>query len=237
VTAGDPGGADGGAAEPGAAGEEATHWYAWHRHYDDLESSLSARLGVVQEHIRRFLDDAPAGPLRAVSVCAGQSRDLLGVLVDHPRARDVAVRAVEADPQNVAEARRTVHRLGLTGFEVREGDASVTDAYAGAVPADLVLVCGVFGNVDDGGVERAIHLLPQLCARGSVLVWTRHRRPPDLTPTIRRWFGDAGFEDLAFEAPAAHRFGVGVARWASRPPPFQPGCRLFDFTGDGHLPA
>ena len=28
------------------------------------------------------------------------------------------------------------------------GDAGVTDAYDGAVPADLVLACGVLGNVD-----------------------------------------------------------------------------------------
>jgi hypothetical protein len=32
-------------------------------------------------------------------------------------------------------------------------DAGVTDVYAGAVPADLLLVCGVFGNIGDADVQ------------------------------------------------------------------------------------
>jgi hypothetical protein len=31
------------------------------------------------------------------------------------------------------------------------------------------------------------------------VIWTRHRRPPDLTPRIRAWFTSAGFEELAFD--------------------------------------
>ena len=35
------------------------------------------------------------------------------------------------------------------------GDASTTSAYRGAVPADLVLACGIFGNVSDEDIQRA----------------------------------------------------------------------------------
>ncbi len=35
----------------------------------------------------------------------------------------------------------------LRGVEVIAADASMTDAYVGAVPADLVLLCGVIGNI------------------------------------------------------------------------------------------
>jgi hypothetical protein len=214
-----------------------TDWYVWHRPYDDPGSALSVRLGVVQEHVRRFLDQAAPGPLRVVSVCAGQCRDLLGVLPLHPRGTDVSVRAVEADGRNVHLARSRAEELGLAHFEVVEGDASVTDAYSGVVPADLVLMCGVFGNVSEPDIERAAHLLPQLCAPEAVVVWTRHRRPPDRTGDIRRWFVEAGFVEVAFEAPAGYRFAVGVTRWPGPPVRFEPGGRLFTFTGDGHLPA
>ena len=44
------------------------------------------------------------------------------------------------------------------------------------------------------------------------MIWTRHRREPDLTPQIRAWFTGAGFEELAFGSPeSAPRTGVGAA--------------------------
>jgi hypothetical protein len=36
---------------------------------------------------------------------------------------------------------------GLDGVHVVAGDASITDAHAGALPADLILLCGVFGSI------------------------------------------------------------------------------------------
>jgi len=64
-------------------------WYDWHAPYDDPESGLSRRLSWVQDRIRVALDEAPPGPFRAISLCAGQGRDLIGVLSGHPRRGDV----------------------------------------------------------------------------------------------------------------------------------------------------
>jgi hypothetical protein len=89
-------------------------------------------------------------------------------------------------------ARWAARRAAPPEIEVTCGDASLSDAYAGAVPADLVLVCGVFGNVGDGDVERTVRVLSSLFARGATVIWTRHRRPPDLTMSIRRWLPHAG---------------------------------------------
>jgi hypothetical protein len=70
----------------------------------------------------------------------------------------------------------------------------------GAVPADLVLVCGVFGNISDDDVKTTVLALPTLCAHGGTVIWTRHRREPDLTGAIRTWFKEAGFVERAFVA-------------------------------------
>ena len=51
----------------------------WHSGYDDPASSLSGRLRRVQDHLWDELDSRP-GPLRVVSVCAGDARDVIGVL-------------------------------------------------------------------------------------------------------------------------------------------------------------
>jgi hypothetical protein len=163
-------------------------WRAWHDAYENPGSGLARRLALVQEQVRAALDRLPAGPARAISICVGQGHDLIGALAGHPRRADVKARLVELDEHNVGVAHEAAKAAGLHGIEVLEGDASVTDAYAGAVPAELVLCCGVFGNVSDRDIEGAIAMLPQLCAEGATAIWTRHRLPPDITPAIRRWF-------------------------------------------------
>jgi hypothetical protein len=83
------------------SGSEAVDWARWHDRYDE-DSPLARRLVVVQERIRELLDRAPAGPIRVVSICAGQGRDLLPVIASHARRDDVRARLVELDPRNVA---------------------------------------------------------------------------------------------------------------------------------------
>ncbi len=212
-------------------------WVEWHRPYDDPDSALSARLKVVQHHVREALDRLPEGPARAVSICAGQGRDLIGVLSSHPRRTDVSARLVEAEPRNVEIAAAAGREAGLTGVDVVQGDASFTDAYVGAVPAQLVLACGIFGNISDGDIERTIACLPQLGSTGTTVIWTRHRRTPDATPAIRQLFESHGFDELAFEAPADSLFSVGVCRQTAPAVPLERGVRLFSFTGDGWRPA
>jgi hypothetical protein len=204
----------------------ARDWQQWHRAYDAPDSPLSQRLAAVQGYIRSVLDTAPPGPIRVVSMCAGEGRDLLGVLADHPRAGDVHGRLVELDPDLAAIA----FEHAPPTVEVVVGDAGITDVYEGAVPADLVLACGVFGNVSDADVFNTVQMLPMLCAPGATVIWTRHRRPPDLTPALLEEFEQAGFEALG-TAGGATMFGVGMHRFTGLPSDFRPHLRLFTFVG------
>jgi hypothetical protein len=202
----------------------AKDWIAWHAAYDE-DTPMRHRLLAVQRRIREALDDRPAGVVTVVSMCAGDGRDLLEVLADHRQVSDVRGRLVELDPRLAARAAARAP----SGITVARADAGLTDAYSGAVPADLVLCCGVFGNIGDGDVERTIRALPTLCAPRATVIWTRHRRPPDLTVPIRRWFEETGFEAVGFDAPAVFEWSVGVHRLAARPEPFVAGERLFSF--------
>lgn len=97
------------------------------------------------------------------------------------------------------------------------------------MPADLVLMCGVFGNITDLDVRLTIARLPDLCAPGAMVIWTRSRKEPGLTPALRSWFSSCGFEEVAFDAPPGVLFSVGVRRLVVPPGPLQPGSRLFSF--------
>ena len=194
-------------------------WQAWHTDYDHSDTPLSRRLALVQAQIGRFLDEFTGTPVRVVSFCSGEARDLLGVLATHPR-RDIVGRLVELDPVLADRARVRALGLGLSGaLEFVAGDAGVARSYAGAVPADLVLVCGVFGNISDADVERTVRALPEFCAPGATMVWTRHRREPDLTVSIRRWLAESGFEELAFETLPDGPQTVGAARFVGQTQP------------------
>ena len=201
-----------------------TDWVAWHRDYEDPGSALSRRLRVVQDQLRRALPMRPREPVKVVSLCAGRADDLIGVLRDYPHADLVRARLVELDPGNVDAMSASARAAGLE-LEVVQGDAAQPSFYEGFVPADVVLLCGVLGNISTPDVRSMIASLPQLCRTGATVIWTRSRRPPDLTPRVRRWFAAAGFSELAFVAPADTLFSVGAARFDGRPEPL--GTRWF----------
>lgn len=204
-------------------------WVGWHRDYDDPGSLLSRRLELVQGHLRAELDHAPAADIRLISLCAGQGRDVIGVLAGHPRRDEVRARLVELDERNVAVARQAAREAGLTGVEVLRADAGITDVCAGAVPAQIVVVCGIFGNITSGDIQATVAALPSLCARSALVLWTRHRGPPDLTPAIRSWFSEAGFREEAFDVSHDGFMSVGAHRLTGEPATLMPGQRLFTF--------
>jgi len=216
---------DGAATAPQAS----VDWRAWHAGYESPDSELGQRLALVQAQLRDVLERAAPGPIRVISVCAGQGHDLIGVLAEHPRRADVAARLVELDEQNVQLAQSAAGAAGLDAVEAVAADASFTDAYVGAVPADVILVCGVFGNISEPDIANTIGQLGQLCAANATVIWTRHSRPPDLVPRIRDTFERCGFSELAFAQ--AGPFGVGVHRLQAPPQQLQRGARLFQFIG------
>jgi hypothetical protein len=204
-------------------------WIEWHRDYEHADSPLARRLAIVQAQVALAIKERADAPIRLLSMCSGEARDVIEPIAGLGAAASVHGRLVELDPTLARRARDAIAAAGLDGLEVSEGDAGVTSAYEGATPADLVLVCGVFGNIGDDDIQRTVRALPSLCAEGATVIWTRHRRPPDATPAIRRWFRAAGFRHEAFIRVPDSPASVGVERFAGNPKPFESGVRLFQF--------
>jgi hypothetical protein len=221
---------DGLASAPVTSGRD---WYQWHDTYKDADSRLARRLTVIQGWLRQALDQLPAGPVRLISVVAGQARDIEGVLRDHPRAGDVSGRIVELDPRNTDVARKALSTIVGDRIEVVTGDAGQADAYLGATPAEILLVVGLFGNIVDADVERTIRLLPGFAASGAYAVWSRggaREGVADLNPAVRRWFAEAGFTELEHTYIDGQQ-GLGFHRFDGTPAPFPAGEKLFEFVG------
>jgi hypothetical protein len=210
--------------------EVVTDWRAWHADYDDPSTSLSRRLEVVRTRVRDTLASRPAGgQWRILSLCSGDGRDLLPEMAGSDKG---ALRAVLVEQDNVlaGDAAATASRLGLERVSVVVGDAGETATFIQHVPADLVLLCGIFGNISEHDIAVTVNATPSMLRDGGTVIWTRGSSDPDLRPRVRRWFIDAGLGEISFDSEP-DGFGVGVARAPARRrrPPRLPD-RLFTFT-------
>ena len=218
----------------------------WHRHYDDPGSSLSWRLRRVQTHLAQALDRI-AGPCRILSACAGDGRDVIGVLRDRADADRVSAVLVELHPAIASRARDAAADAGLAGVEVRTADAGHSDAYGGAVPAQIVLLVGIFGNISDDDLWRLLTFAPQLCAPGATLLWSRglagggsgattghtgevRVEGSDRNDQVRARLTEAGFTELDYGTSGGEdAAALGVVRYDGPPVALQPGQPLFRF--------
>jgi hypothetical protein len=205
------------------------HWLEWHRAYDDPAARLSRRRAVVVRAIRSFLDGAPGGPIRLLSLCAGDATDISLAVGGHHRRDDITGAAVELHPALARRARENLERVGAR-VEVLIGDAGRPTTFADVVPVDLMLLIGVFGNVTDGAMERTVRAVPSFCRPGATVIWSRHRRPPDMTSEIRRWFDELGATPTAFVSEGTGGFAVGTHRVDHVAPEADMPEHLFEFT-------
>jgi hypothetical protein len=207
----------------------------------------------VQDLIALALDTARPGPLKAVSICSGQARDLLPMLINHPRGHDVAVRMIELEPLNASFLYGALGSTDLTEVEVIVADAGLTDAYLGAVPADLVLITGPFANIGPDDLLRTVRKLPQLCAPGAAVVWSTYGAGLASLDVLQEAFGAAGFSEMTLVKPGSvdrsqsadvtatgdpdldgelfegGEFAAGAHRFDGTPLDLVPGERLFTF--------
>ena len=207
-------------------------YVAWHADYDDPESPLSWRLRVVQEAIAVALD-ASTGPVRIISACAGDGRDVLGVLSRRTDAGRVRATLLELHPVIAERARAAADTAGLGAHvEVRAVDAGHSDAYADLAPAEIVLLVGILGNINPDDIERLIASSAQLCTVGATLIWTSGRGAEltDRNDAVRSSFRAAGFTELGYSTlERGGKPAVGVVRYDGPPAGLVPGRRWFTF--------
>jgi SAM-dependent methyltransferase len=182
---------------------------AWHNTYSDRHSSLARRLTVVRRRIGEVLDARDDAPIRILDLCAGDGRDLLPEIAARPHRRVHAV-LVELDEKLAQTAR--AQASALAAVEVRQADAGDIASFADVIPVDLLLLCGIFGNVSTADIRATIGHVSSLLAPGGTVLWTRGwSTGDDLRPSIRRWFREAGLCEIAFDGEP-ERFGVGVCQ-------------------------
>lgn len=182
---------------------------AWHEAYEDPTSSLSRRRDVVRSRLREALAAVDADSPRLLSLCSGDGSDLIPVLATVRRA--VRATMVEYDTLLAGRARDAAAAAGLSTLEVRQGDAGDPAVFDDVLPVDVLMLCGIFGNVEHATVRNTVAQAPCMLAPGGWVIWTRGGSDPDRRPEVRRWFEEAGLPEATFDG-APEPYGVGVNR-------------------------
>ena len=190
-------------------------WHAWHEAYADPTSSLSRRLAEVRSQLADLLADCE-GPVRLLSLCSGDGRDTVPVLAASGREVDACL--IELDPELAEASRRAPGEADVT-VEVRTADAGAVAAFEDVLPVDVLMLCGVFGNVADVDVVRTVAAARVMVATGGAVIWTRGKGVPgdptahaDPAEWVRGRFEAVGFEAVVFVKPDDASYRVGVER-------------------------
>ena len=199
-----------------------TDWLAWHDAYDSSTSSLSRRVAVVRDRLSEVLTEC--GPTSTIlSLCAGDGRDILDL---DPRPTSVRTILVELNEELAHRAKRKA--AGLPMVEIRCADASDLATIVDVVPVDVLLFCGILGNVDPDTVGDVVGRIAGLLRPGGTVIWTRGGSDPDQRQRVRGEFLDNGFDELSFDGEP-ERFGVGVSRLRTTAPAPPADTPLFTF--------
>lgn len=209
-------------------------WNAWHRGYD-TDPALQARLRVVSDQIAQALEASPAGPIRVISVCAGDGRDVIGALRQHPRRADVTAWLLDHHAESLVRGRTDAAQAGLAAqLRFIETDAALGVSYNGVAPADVLIISGFLGHLHVSNVPSFLAALPMLCRPGGRVIWSRHLRlnqGATQVPVIRRLLEAQAFHEVRYEEASQGGFAVGSAQFVGATQPLDPARVLFKFIG------
>ena len=189
------------------------------------------RLQAVQDQIAACLDEANEGSLRVVSLCAGDGRDVMGVLESHERREDVRAWLVELDPKSVAAGIAARNDAGLGRYVIFiEGDATDFATYQGILPADIVVVCGVWGHVPPDERLMFVRALAKFCTPGASVVWSRGvDRGQARYTDIQNLFEENSFERVRDSVTSDDKWAICTHRYIGPATEVPTTGRIFNF--------
>jgi hypothetical protein len=166
-----------------------------------------------------------------VSLCAGDGRDVIGVLKSSPRRNDVEAWLVELDRQSVADGVRHISTSGLENT-VKFINADATDyaTYKNIERCDIALVCGTWGHVPADERTFLIRALASFCKPGGFVIWTRGiSKGMSRLDDIQSQFGPSSWQRVRLSFTPEEKWAVGTHRYRGPSVEKPPTGRIFNF--------
>jgi 2-polyprenyl-3-methyl-5-hydroxy-6-metoxy-1,4-benzoquinol methylase len=193
--------------------------------------SYRKRLQAVQDHFAASLAEAEPGPVRVVSICAGDGRDVMGVLESHARREDVNAWLVELDRKSVEAGIKRRDATGLSKLVTfLHADATDFATFKNILPCDIVMVCGVWGHVPPAERLSLVKALGKFCKPGGTVVWSRGvDRGRSRFTDIQALFEHNSFERVSESITPDDKWAICTHRYMGRPVEVPTSGRIFNF--------
>ena len=172
-------------------------WFEWHSVYDNPNISLKIRLAVIADFLKFAWENLPR-ELRILSICAGQAREIEKAVSEGNLDHRSGIDLLDLSEANLAIAVRRLAPLSKGTVTSHVCDAGHSSSYEGHVPANCLVIVGVFSNLSLAHAQRLVARLPQFCSPGAYVIWTRKRDDTDSAGNLRAAFGIAQFRLVRF---------------------------------------
>lgn len=195
------------------------------------EARYQHRLATVSQQLAQALHACPASSIQVTSLCAGDGRDAIGTLANHPRREQVRATLVELHSTSVANGRAHAERVGLDQIVTFiEADGTQYATYRDIPPANALLVCGTWGHVPPHQRDEMMRAIKGLLARDGIVIWTRGvakgmKRLDEITSlfTPREW------QEVQVELTQDRQFAVASYRFVGAETMLPAEGTIFDF--------
>jgi hypothetical protein len=217
-------------------------WGVWSSWPDEAyrQNRYHQRLLTVQGHLADCILGVAQGPVRILSICAGDGRDVIGVVDSHSRRSDISASLVELDGHSVAAGISHTARAGLSNaVHFLNADATLFETYASLPAADIVLLCGVWGHVPADERLQLVRGIASLCKQGGTVIWTRGvSQGLARFDEIRAVFTGGAWAMVRVSITSDRKWAVATSRYCGLPRELPASGRMFHFRRNaGHSEA
>ncbi len=189
-------------------------WAEWHKRYESVPS-LQERLAVVCEEISLAISATRTKPVRILSICSGDGRDVILSTAASKLRKSISGVLIELNPDLVARGRSTIKEFSLQEeISFQCSDATKSETYRSIAPAHIVVLSGVFGNLKYEDVGLLIDSLRSLCEPKARVIWTRNLNEfgdgETVVGGIKKLFANVNFTEASYTKTPSGVFAVGT---------------------------
>jgi len=173
-------------------------WTEWHEEaYNDINSLPYQRTEIVKDLINKYLSEIDKN-IVVISIGAGQSRDILPVLIGRKDNDRITTYLIDTDIECLNYAKNYAKDNNIINVHIVDMDGSLVKNYKDIPKADLIIFCGMMTQKNTDEVKNLANNIKLICNEDAQIIWSRHGYDGDYSTPFRNVFNENSYKELDF---------------------------------------
>ena len=173
-------------------------WTEWHEEaYNDINSLPYQRTEIVKDLINKYLSEIDKD-IVVISIGAGQSRDILPVLIGRKDNDRITTYLIDTDIECLNYAKNYAKDNNIINVHIVDMDGSLVKNYKDIPKADLIIFCGMMTQKNTDEVKKLANNIKLICNKDAQIIWSRHGYDKDYSTPFRNVFNENFYKELDF---------------------------------------